>query len=188
MAKYMGRFFVVALVYLIPIFAVWISAESKNIWLSTQTMAIVLTGLVVIWYTIETYLLRNETQKQTELQQRPFVLAKLQDNKLCLTNYGPGVSINTYVKPIMIDEGMNVKIKFEEKVPVIKANESVCINAESFDKNGSKGDFFVAHLDPENAVYDLITEIHYENIEGKRYKTKQKSSPKDQRILGIETK
>lgn len=42
--------------------------------IDVQTTAIILTGLAVIWYANETQLIREETQKQTKLQFRPFII------------------------------------------------------------------------------------------------------------------
>jgi len=152
---------------------------------SVQTAAIVLTGLVIIWYTHETALLREETVRQTELELRPFVLAEIVDSKILVTNYGNGIALNVYIKPIVIDEGLDIVIKFEENIPILKRDESLVMAAETYDRGVSKGDFFLEHLNPDNAVYELKTEIFYENIENKKYSSKITTSSKSKKISGI---
>ena len=71
-------------------------------WLAAQTIAVVLTGLVLIWYTIETQLLRKESQKQTEIQIRPFVIVERKDRKIFLKNIGQGPALNVSVRPVQI--------------------------------------------------------------------------------------
>ena len=55
-----------------------------------------LTGVVITWYTVETYRLRRESQLQTELQTRPFLSVAVaspgRDAGLVIKNLGHGLA------------------------------------------------------------------------------------------------
>src|SRR5262245_29008515 len=71
--------------------------------MDTQTIALwqlivtVITAIVLIWYTIETYRLRKEAQKQTELQLRPFVILEVYQGNFSVRNIGNGAAVNVRV-------------------------------------------------------------------------------------------
>jgi hypothetical protein len=66
------------------------------------------TGIVIAIYTRETYKLREATQKQTELQQRPFVIFEIDtftnhlgaERYYCVRNIGISPAINVYVRDV----------------------------------------------------------------------------------------
>lgn len=68
--------------------------------LETSSAIYLATGLVILWYTIETWRLRKEAQLQTELQNRPFVSIDVV----------PG--LNPFVHPVNLGKGLarNVSI------------------------------------------------------------------------------
>lgn len=152
-------------------------------WLAAQTIAVVLTGLVLIWYTIETQLLRKESQKQTEIQIRPFVIVELKNRKFFLKNIGQGPALNVSVRPVQVSSDEQIIIKFGDMIPTINPGETIELKAEGFHKGNSTGDFFTAHLNPEYANRNLSIFIDYQNIDLKSYSTRERVSPKKWAIV-----
>ena len=152
-------------------------------WLAGQTFAVVLTGAVVIWYTIETQLLRKETQKQTDIQIRPFVIIELKNREFFLKNLGHGPALNVQVRPVQISSEESIVIKFGEMRPTINPGETVELKAEGFHKGNPTGSFFTAHLNPEYANRNLSIFIDYQNIDLKSYTTRERVSPKKWEIV-----
>src|SRR5262245_32630560 len=84
-----------------------ISMGSRLIdWLNSSVLTA--TGAVIAWYTVETYRLRREAQRQTELQNRPFLLVECPsgglNGEVVLRNVGSGVALNVSIRPIEINE------------------------------------------------------------------------------------
>ena len=127
-------------VYTATVAIAWlISSDAAEV----QTAAVVLTGLAIIWYTHETYLLRSETQKQTEFQLRPLVLAQLKDDAFAVTNYGNGVAFNISIKPIAVDEDEQIFVHFRGPLAILKSQETQTMEAESFHRGTSAGTFYL---------------------------------------------
>lgn len=181
----MRRTIIIAIVYTLIIGAFWFVSKDGPL---VQTAAIALTGLVIIWYAHETYLLRVETQKQTELQQKPLVLAQIKDDAFAVTNYGNGVAFNVTIKPIVVDEQEQIFIHFKGSLPILTSQETQALEAESFHKEVSAGEFFLAHLDPQYANQELVLEINYQNAELRRYCSREKISPQKRQILEFKVK
>ena len=150
---------------------------------SIQTFAVVLTGAIIIWYTIETKILRLETQKLTEIQIRPFVIFEIKGESFILRNIGHGPALNIQIRPINVSSNESIQIRFNDLITSIETNESVEIKGESFRKGKSAGDFFLAHLDPEYANRNLSIFIDYQNIDLKKYTTRERISPQKRRIV-----
>ena len=166
--------------YLALILIAWWS--TKN-WDTTQTVAIILTGIIIIWYTIETKLLRYETQKQTEIQIKPFIILKIKDGEFILHNIGHGPALNVKIQPVQVSSREEIVIRFEEAFPTLKPDESISIKAQSFRKGKSAGDFFLAHLDPKYANRNLNVVIEYQDINMHAFSTKERISPQKKKII-----
>ena len=175
----MGKLIAFALVYLALTGLTWLVTKNPN---ATQTMAVLLTGLIIIWYTYETKLLRSETQRQTEISQRPFVVAKLADDHFEVGNLGHGVALNVRIKPIEVDRPEQILIRFPDSIPILNPGETISIRAESFKKEACAGDFFLAHLDPTYANRELFVEVKFQSIDFREYLTKEKIQPGSREI------
>ncbi|RJP79505.1 MAG: hypothetical protein C4522_10375 [Desulfobacteraceae bacterium] len=175
-----SKFVIVAAIYfaVILIFALFIRD-----WLAAQTIAVVLTGVVLIWYTIETQLLRKESQKQTEIQIRPFVIVELKNRKFYLKNLGHGPALNVKIRPVQVSSEESIIIKFGETVPTINPGETIELKVEGFHHGNPTGDFFTAHLNPEYANRNLSIFIDYQNIDLVQYTTRERVSPKKWEIV-----
>lgn len=158
-----------------------------NNWISIQTVAVILTGAAIVWYTIETKVLRTETQKLTEIQIRPFVILEIKDGNFVLRNIGHGPALNVSIRPIQVSANESIMVCFQEMIPSIESNKSVAITGESFRKGKSAGDFFLAHIDPEYANRNLSVFINYQNIELRHYTTKEQISPKRREIVDFQS-
>jgi hypothetical protein len=169
-----NNFWLIVKIYFGVIFLFYIFIKD---WLATQTIAVALTGGVVIWYTIETQLLRKETQKQTEIQIRPLVIIEITDRTFFLKNLGFGPALNVQIRPIQVSSEADIIIKFEKMIPILLQNEPVESKPEGFREGKSSGDFFTAHLDPNYADRNLSILIDYQNIDLKSYTTTIRVSP-----------
>src|SRR3989442_233512 len=83
-------------------------------WTPNPSDAIYLaTGLVVLWYTIETWRLRKEAQLQTELQNRPFLSLKKTGEGISaafyLTNGGKGLARNVRLGDVVFDDSLQFR-------------------------------------------------------------------------------
>ena len=87
------------------------------------------------------------------------------------------------VNPVQVSADHEIIIRFNEIYPTLVTGDSVTISAESFKKGKSAGDFFLAYLDPEyaNRILDIVVE--YQNVELKKYITKERVSPQKREII-----
>lgn len=155
-----------------------------------QTIALVFTLGVLIWYTIETHKLRRETAKQTELQLSPFIT--IQGNKY--RNIGHSTALNIKMDRIETDyfyvtfQTMNLiepgaikgfrfmpepKTKDDEKrVQIFK--DALESEFPFFDKNFLSQGFY-------------ILTVRYNNIENHPYLSKIKVHCEERRMELLKT-
>lgn len=173
-----------------------------------QTTALLLTGLVVIWYTWETSRLRLETCRQTEIQLRPFVVLEPVESAQHVrgfkaTNIGLGPALNVIlpdVKILPLKWESPIVIRFSpaapvsvpgvsrdvRAIPVLLPRESQDVRAESFVDEISQGDFFVGNLYPQYTNCTLTLEVSFESLDGRKYSTRAQTIPGQFRILKFE--
>lgn len=175
--------FLFIFLYIVLISITWYVTKE---WISIQTIAIILTGIIVIWYTVETKMLRFETQRQTEVSLRPFIVFEILNDHFSLRNLGTAPALNVKIRPVQVDANESIIIQFPDLIPSIMPGKSVEVRAESFKKGKSAGDFFLAHIDPSYANRTLTIKIDYQNIELHKYTTKEKISPKKREITEFE--
>jgi hypothetical protein len=154
-------------------------------WLIIQTFILLATAIVILFYTLETYKLRRETQRQIELQIRPFVIFQFTGRTISLKNVGNGTALNVRLDDLALSESQDIKISFSQKIPILLKNEGIEIQPECFRKDRSVGEFFLANIHPEyaNQTYHII--IRFQNIEFKSYSVKEEISPNELKILNI---
>jgi hypothetical protein len=157
----------------------------KDNWTAIQTWAMVLTGIVIIWYTWETMQLREAAFSQRELQLRPFVVFELKDNAFVVTNVGPGAAVNVRISEVTVDEELEIVIRFSKNISILRSSETLAIEGESFRSGKSAGDFFLAHLDIKYANREFDVKIEFQNVEMKPYSVLERVMPGDLRIRGI---
>ena len=96
-------------------------------WTALQTWAVVLTGLVVIWYTLETRELRIASYVQIESQIRPYVLLQPQNGSFLITNFGNVVALHIRVEPVIVSQEHQIEISFPKAVAVLRSGESTTV-------------------------------------------------------------
>ena len=147
-----------------------------------QTIALVITLIIIILYTIFTYQLRRATIRQTELQLAPYVILDYKDDLIC-KNIGNGSAINVEISTFeAIDKKDKLKFRVtfpplyilepkEEKIikPEIKFEDKKLEHiATAYDDMGTKFfPFFPKEFKKEE--YPLI--IDCENIENVPFRT-----------------
>src|SRR6266516_2560719 len=91
--------FAVLLVGMITVLRIWIHDTSSFV----NNVILLVTGLVVLWYTIETYLLRSESQRANVTATRPVLTISafkridpehILDDRLIIKNSGMGPALN----------------------------------------------------------------------------------------------
>ena len=147
-----------------------------------STLALVATLLVLIFYTVATWSLRNQAIKQTELSQRPFVTVYLSIpySGLKYKNSGQGIALNIKIMPFI---NRNYTIEFSKET-VLSSEEKSDLTIERTVKNTETGrpeSPVAVHDTPQELsqrnIDDVFSyDIRYENIEKKRYQTIMKVS------------
>lgn len=148
-----------------------------------QTIALVITLIVLIFYTIFTYQLRSATVRQTELQLTPYIVLDYKDDLVC-RNVGNSTAINVEVSSF---EAINTKsnnLVFKVSFPplyILEPQEDKILQpefqfedkeleyiAEALEFAGTK---FFPFFPKEAKKDEYPLTIEYENTENMRYKT-----------------
>lgn len=155
-------------------------------WSEKQTWAVILTGVILIWYTWETMLLRRVAVGQRELQLRPFVVFQKANGGYVVENIGGSAALDVRVESItLIAPEIRLDIAFPRAVPLLKSGATATIEV-TVDINGRRSDpNFAAHLDPNYAVQDVDLHMRFRNLEGKEYELVQVIAPKTVSIQGF---
>ena len=181
-----ARYFVLALIvafYCAGFFATFFLTTD---WTARQTIAIALTGLIVIWYTWETMLLRQTAVVQRELQTRPFVIFLGDVGNFRVENLGASPALGVIIQAVKYTEdGIDLLIEFPTTVPILHGGETLPIETK-VTINGRKIDAaFAAHIDPKYAEIEVAIAISFRSIEGKAYKLAQVTAPRSMTIRGF---
>ena len=155
-------------------------------WQARQTWAVVFTGAVIIWYTWETHQLRRVSQRQIELQIRPFVVLNRQSGKFHVTNIGNGPALNVRVDQVSIMPAVDAFIRFPESIPVLKPTQTEPIAAESFIGGKSQGGFLDAHLDPQHANQAFEITVRYQDTDFVKHTLTMRTQPGRFTIVSFE--
>lgn len=169
---------------------IYCALKYETDWTAIQTWAVILTGVVLIWYTWETRSLRRIAFSQRELQLRPFIVFRKEAEKYVVENIGNGAALDVRIESIKLDSnsGLQIEIQFPHSLPLLK-QASVGEVAVDVYMNGKKCDpVFAAHLDPKYAVLDVDVRINFSNIEGKQYSLVEIISPQTYSVKGFRGK
>ena len=135
------------------------------------------TLIVLSIYTYQTYRLRQETVKQTELSQRPFVM--IFDSKMLGIRYknsGQGIALNIEIMPYEYED---YRVAFKKET-ILNAKEKSTFTLYPIVTKTKTGKILASeaiNFTPNqlrrfnsDIVHNL--DIRYENIEKKRYQTR----------------
>ncbi len=165
-----------------------------------QATTLFLTGVVIFWYTRETYDLKciqnkqiEETRRQTELQQRPFLRLEWNTYPLSTEGYLTGKDISrrytTYHHQlILVNTGFGVAVNVEINISLKNIKlvpKPFFKTVTAISSNGGKTQIFDAYdkeelreiLDPTREGNSYEVTIHYKNLEKTSYKQVFKTSP-----------
>ena len=158
------------------------------------TVFLLATLIVLIIYTYQTYRLRQETTKQTELNLRPFIIISVFEDsaglsqRLVYRNIGHSHALDVETEPfdaeayilnfgkwglIESDEQKDLKIKGEGKTGL----------SDAFLQAVRTPSFTPKELDKYDNDREFILNIHYKNIEKVSYQTQAKISRKGIEII-----
>ncbi len=105
--------------------------ETANFW---QVIILAITAVIIFWYTVETYWLRRESQRQTELQLRPFVVLEavrqIEGVGFQVKNIGNGTALNIRIGSVLVKyEGtLSEVIGFPDTVSSLSQGESILVS------------------------------------------------------------
>jgi len=158
-----------------------------------QTIALVVTLIIIIFYTIFTFQLRKTAIKQTKLQLTPYIILKYKNDLIC-RNIGNCPAINIEIstfEAINKDSKLVFRIKYpplyvlepkEEKIikPEIKIEdkelEYITQAYDDFDKK------FFPFFPKETKVEEYSLVIDYENIENTPFRTEARIKCLEEKI------
>lgn len=168
--------------YLCILGIIWYAVNDAT---NRQTAIVGLTGLVVVWYTWETALLRREMIRQTEVQVRPYVIAHPTTRHLTVENVGNVPALDVHVEDMVIDkwpqlpsgERLLLTLRFPLRFPVLRPGEKQEIPVETLLGGREFGNFFGGHIDPNFATVESKLVVHFKNVELTGYSVTQIISP-----------
>lgn len=150
--------------------------------ISTNDLIIAISGLIVLVYTIVTYLLWRQSLKQTEINLMPIPviyarnIPKEVKKNFRIRNLGYGPMLNVKIDKfslIVKDSKDKWTVKLKVPVPnVLKCGEERDLIVTTYLNRVIKENFDMSpHLDPEFAKFSIPLDITFENIEGVKYTT-----------------
>lgn len=135
-----------------------------------QTLAIIVSGFMLIWYSWETRLLRVIASDQKDQQIQPLVVYETRSAGHHIKNIGSGVALNISIDKIMIGSSQDAWIIFPKPTLVLSPNQESQIDGDFFLKGNKLSDINgTAHLSTGYAVQTSILVIRYQNIQGRKY-------------------
>jgi hypothetical protein len=151
-----------------------------------QTIVVFWTGVILIWYTWETWGLRKESQKNNELQLRPFVVAEfhiktpMDPVDVILRNVGNGTAINVNINNIEFSyehelfggKNGNSSINFKGPLPVLSKEQKTSVDYECIVNGQINQGFFLALMRCD--LPPVI--INFSDVEMKSYIVEEKIS------------
>jgi|SoiMetStandDraft_2_1073263.scaffolds.fasta_scaffold200384_1 hypothetical protein len=168
------------------------------------------TGVAIVIYTRETYKLREtaqkqievvqqqvrEAQRQTELQQQPFVVTgeqRTQTNALTLItvkNIGNGTAINIRIKDAKAEHGTySMLYHFPHVIPTLSCNDPpAVVQCEAEQYKGGKqvsSGMIPTDLLPSTATVSTTLRLEFANIENQLYFVEERIARESFEIVGF---
>lgn len=159
--------FIFALLSVIVLSVIW----NRSLTISDAIYAI--TGLIVLWYSYETAMMRSEMTKQNKMQMRPVINLKLAENAVFFKNDGTGPALNirvTRFKPTILNRPTNNDVLYDIQPVsyIVQGGDAEMVIHTSDKKTEAKGT--VPDTDMFFGVGKQIQlTILYQDIEGTEY-------------------
>ncbi len=134
---------------------------------------LLLTGVAIVWYTLETKELVGLTRKQIDIDIQPVLTVKFAGPILQIVNVGRSPALNILVDSIVRED---VTFQFEKKA-LCPANAGVDLGIEKILKSGTP---ISASGEIQNVIYQLTCSrpgdnyrlvLNYTDLEGGRWRT-----------------
>jgi hypothetical protein len=179
-------FLVVVACFSVPIILGLVGSKgvTPNDWL------ILLTGLVVLVYTIETQGLRFEMVRQNDLAIRPFLVLFMKGNRwerrLAIKNIGKGAALFVRIDDVPLREVVGDVAAMRDRIVggvatlsqynYIGAGEEAVVQAlcTTDPQAGSIYLGFEPSIDPDTAQDNYELTIHYQDVESRTYQTRMR--------------
>ncbi len=146
----------------------------QNDSLSVSDAIYALTALIILWYSYETAIMRNEMIKQNRMLMRPVLNIKLDNNNVFYNNDGSGPALNIKVtdfKPTIKTSTDNTYYEIQPVSYIPQGGSDKIIIHSGNSETGAKGTV------PETDMFfgvgkQVQITIVYEDMEGTEYETK----------------
>ena len=99
-----------SIVFILALLAVIALSWIQNRSLTISDAIYAITGLIILWYSYETAMMRIEMTKQTKLQMRPVITLRLDRHAVFYKNGGTGPALNirvTQFEPMILTKSLN---------------------------------------------------------------------------------
>ena len=158
-----------------------------------EAIIVFATGLVILWYTWETYLLRRAAWAQRELDMQPLVIIEKVDPResggaeFQVRNLGRGVALNVSVDDVvLLEEGSNrYLIRFEQTFAFLEAGQRERIASHAYNGDTRIALPLHASLDPRWTTFESTILVRFSNAEMKGYLLTQTIAPRTFAIVGM---
>jgi len=155
------------------LFIASIFIETKTQWINNAIL--IITAIILLWYTRETEDMKREVAKQNFLQTRPILILEFNNSKVYLKNEGRGPALNGIVEKFKTrfferDKYNETKSDYQFApfafIPVDKSHELIMMKKD--DEGGKYGTM----SEPDvffQLEYNIFITVAYEDIEGTKY-------------------
>lgn len=141
--------------------------SSSNLIDFLTLIILLLTFLAIAWYTDETKKLREETQKRTEYEFRPFFIFEIDGKRVLIRNIGKGLAYDYNVygddeKMVLDNKSKILKVKEHDNIEnvVLKKFKKISkINIISKDTLGNRWKFFYTIHDDGQAEFKKVIKV-----------------------------
>ena len=152
---------------------------------TAQTIAIILTGVVIIFYTYETFKLRKVSQRQTELLIRPFISIYKLGVDIGLQNIGRGSALNINIEsPPFNHKGSEYRLIADDTIPLLNAGDKTHIKTRVNIGDLSKEDLIMFEGE-EFKELEIELIVSYQDLELSEHRNRIKLKPYNGEILNI---
>jgi hypothetical protein len=143
-----------------------------------QTLAIILTGVIICYYTWETQKLRKETQSQTDLQIQPLPVIIIEGIKYKLKNIGNGTAIRINIEDIELSDiklssdtpSIKYRMRFISDLQIVESNDPIELNFEILQNGIYIPNELAKWHDPKNTDKKFFIKMTFNDIRGKKYR------------------